>query len=364
MKNFVWLISISAIFLFGCKKNKEEDPDETETFDKSELLTNYADNIIIPAYSAYKIKVDSLEIVVADFLTNKTVSNLTKVKEKFIGAYISYQSVSTFEFGPAESVYHRTSCNTFPCDTAQIKTNIQSGTYDLNAANNIDAKAYPALDYLLFGNGKTEQQIVDDFSIDVNATSRCNYLTTIVSELKTKATSIVSQWNSSYRASFISSNGSDIGSSIGLLVNQLNQDFEITKNYRVGIPLGKKTLGIILPEKCEAYYSKKSLTLLKKQIESVEKIYSGNGGKGFDDYLSHLNAEYNGGSLNTTITNQFVVVKQKIDLIPETLDNSIINNSAPVEAAYTELQRLVVLLKADMPSALGIVITYQDTDGD
>lgn len=364
MKNFVWLISISAIFLFGCKKNKEESPDESETFDKSELLINYADNIIIPAYNDYKIKVDSLDIAVSGFLANKTLTNLTSLKTHFVGAYISYQSISTFEFGPAELVYHRTNCNTFPCDTAQIKNNIQVGTYDLNAANNIDAKAYPALDFLLYGKGKTEQQIVDDFSVDVSATNRCTYLSTIVAELKTKVTSIVSQWNSSYRASFISSNGSDIGSSVGLLVNQLNQDLEIAKNYRVGIPAGKKTLGVVLPEKCEAYYSKSSLLLLRKHVASLEKIYLGNTGKGFDDYLSHLNAEYNGGSLNATITNQFIVVKQKIDLIPETLDNSISNNYTPVDVAYTELQRLVVLLKADMPSALGIVITYQDTDGD
>ena len=35
-----------------------------------------------------------------------------------------------------------------------------------------------------------------------------------------------------------------------------------------------------------------------------------------------------------------------------------------VEAAYNEIQKLVILLKTDMASALSILITYTDADGD
>ena len=356
-------VSFSLIFT-ACKKNKEKEEEQKDDFNKTELLTNMADNIIIPSYISYKSGVDSLELATTTFISNKNNANLLLLRAKFQNAYLFFEMVSAFEFGPAESEVFRSGANTFPCDTLQINSNINTGTYDLNMASNFDAKGYPALDYLLYGKGKTDQQILDNFTIDSNAIKRSGYLTALVAELKTKAGNIVNQWTSTYKNTFVSSNGSDIGSSVGLLVNQLNQDLEITKNYRVGIPLGKKTLGVVLPEKCEAYYSKASLILLRKHVESLEKIYSGNSGKGFDDYLDFLNAQYNGASLNATITNQFAVVKEKINLIPETLDNSVVNNQAPVEVAYTELQRLVVLLKADMPSALGIVITYQDTDGD
>jgi len=356
-------ISFSLIFTM-CKKNKKQEEEPKDEFNKTELLTNMADNLIIPAYVSYKSSVDSLELATTVFVSNKNTTNLLSLRAKFLNAYLYFQTVSTFEFGPAESEVFRSGTNTFPCDTPQINSNINTGVYDLNMASNFDAKAYPALDYLLYGKGKTDLQILNDFTIDSNAVKRSGYLTALVTELKTKAATILNQWTATYKNTFISSNGSDIGSSVGLLVNQLNQDLEITKNYRVGIPLGKKTLGVVLPEKCEAYYSKASLILLKKNVESLERIYSGNGGKGLDDYLDYLNAQYNGASLNATITNQFIVVKDKINLIPETLDNSVVNNQAPVDVAYTELQRLVVLLKADMPSALGIVITYQDTDGD
>jgi hypothetical protein len=38
--------------------------------------------------------------------------------------------------------------------------------------------------------------------------------------------------------------------------------------------------------------------------------------------------------------------------------------NGPAETAYNEVRNMVVYLKTDMPSALGILITYQDNDGD
>jgi hypothetical protein len=46
------------------------------------------------------------------------------------------------------------------------------------------------------------------------------------------------------------------------------------------------------------------------------------------------------------------------------LANAVVNNSSPVNTAYLKIVQALVLLKTDMPSALGILITYQDNDGD
>ena len=42
----------------------------------------------------------------------------------------------------------------------------------------------------------------------------------------------------------------------------------------------------------------------------------------------------------------------------------VVERQADAFAVYTELQALVVLWKVDMMSALGVLITYQDNDGD
>ncbi|MDQ3534753.1 MAG: peptidase M75, Imelysin, partial [Bacteroidota bacterium] len=159
------------------------------------------------------------------------------------------------------------------------------------------------------------------------------------------------------------------GSSFGELVNELNFDYEVIKNPKVGIPLGKKSLGQKLPESVEAYYSGISKDLALLNVKAIEDIYSGRSkagteGKGLDDYLNQLNAQYNGGFLSAAINSQFDIVKSKIQVIPDPLSDAIINHQNIVEEAYSEIQKMVVLLKTDMPSAMGVLITYQDNDGD
>ena len=57
----------------------------------------------------------------------------------------------------------------------------------------------------------------------------------------------------------------------------------------------------------------------------------------------------------------------KLLLADSRVDPSDQNNLAIINAAKTgniEIVKLLVLLKTDAPSVLGIVITYQDGDGD
>lgn len=371
------LLYVFVVFiLFGvlaCKKNDKEDeitPDES--FDKSGMVANYADKIILPAYSGFKTKIDSLHFSATQFVANPSISTLTDLRLIFFNAYTAYQWISTYEFGPAENDVIRANFNTFPCDTTQINNNISTGIYDLSAVSNIDAKGFPALDFLLFRSKQNDAYIISLFTSVSSATNAKNYLQALVNELKTKTDALNTVWSATggnYISSFKSSTGSDVGSSIGMLVNQLNFDFELLKNARIGIPLGKKTLGIPLPEKAEAFYSQKSIALAIEHIKSIENIYLGRDrqnidGLGLDDYLAHLNVQYTSGLLSEAIKNKFISVKAKLTTIPDPLSVAVVNNTTLVDQVYMELQQLVILLKVDMPSALGVLITYQDNDGD
>ncbi len=369
------LFSFSLAILIGlqsCKKNKDEEPSPESTFDKSGMLTNIADNIIVPQYEQVKNKIDSLKISTTDFTSNPTLSNLNLLQNKFIDAYKAYQWISTFEFGPAETEILRSNFNTFPCDTVQVKNNINSGTYDLSMVSNIPAKGFPALDFLLFGVTQNNNYVLSIYTSATTATYAKNYLNDIVNELQIKTNTVYNSWISTggnYASIFKSNTGSDVGGSIGMLVNQLNYDFEILKNAKVGIPLGKMTLGIPLPEKVEAFYNQQSLELIQEHIQSIENIYLGRSqqnidGLGLDDYLTHIDARYGSISLNDAIKNKLISAKAKIAAIPGPLSQAVVTNATIVDQAYAELQQLVILLKVDMPSALGVLITYQDNDGD
>ncbi|MDX2172563.1 MAG: imelysin family protein [Bacteroidota bacterium] len=337
-----------------------------DTFDKQAMLTNMADNVILPAYTSFKTSLDSLVTVYNTFKSTGSLTDFQLVKQKYSVAYLNYQRCDLFEMGPAEATIIRANFNVFPTDTAQIKSNISSGSYDLGVLSNIDAKGFPAIEFLLYGNNSTETDIIKSFTISPN---RKQYVSNLLAEMVTKTNYVVSTWNASYRNTFVTSLGTDVGSSIGFLVNQINFELDYLKNAKIGIPLGKKSLGVPVPEACEAYYTSKSISYAKETLLLIENTYlgrssSGSNGKGFDDYLAHLDIKYNGGSLNDAINAQFAIAKTKLNAIPNPLSTQVTSNGSTVDAAYAELVKLLVLLKTDMPSNLGVIITYQDGDGD
>jgi hypothetical protein len=120
-----------------------------------------------------------------------------------------------------------------------------------------------------------------------------------------------------YLNTFVNADGTDAGSSLGLLVNQLNFEYELLKNAKLGIPLGKKTLGTPMPESVEAYYSGMSSELARLGFQTVENVYFGkdklgNNGTGLDDYLVSLNARRGETTLAEAIAGQLGVVKNKL----------------------------------------------------
>lgn len=359
---FVFLISVIA-----CKKKDQNEPsDEPATsFDKQALLVNIADQVILPNYLSFQTELLGLSNSFDEYAANPTVFGFENVQSKFISTYTAYQRISLYEFGPAEEVVVRSNFNVFPTDTVQIKNNITLGTYNLNLASNFDAKGLPALDFLLFGNNITTADMNNQFAANTN---KQRYVKDLLGEMKLKIEIIIAGWKA-YRGTFITSLGTDISSSIGYLINQLNFELDYVKNAKIGIPLGKKTLGIPLPSNTEAFYSAKSLAFAIESLKAIEMIYlgrnsNGNDGLGFDDYLDHLKIDYNGESLNSAIKKQFAVAFAKLNAIPGKLSQQVVSNPTAVDTAYMELVKLLVLLKTDMPSNLGVVITYQDGDGD
>ena len=364
-------VTIILGIIQGCSKNPENNkPGTTNTgFDRKGMLTNLSTNIIIPAYTAFQTDAAALDAAVTAFTASPDDTHLAAVQVAFITAYKQWQATSVFEIGPAEQVQLRVNTNTYPADIGQINANITSNTYNPVLLANLAAKGLPAMDYLLFGIGADNTAIIAQYTTDSQAANRKTYLAKLSAELKANATTVLTGWNGAYKATFIAADGTDEGSSAGQLVNQLAYDYEILKNYEIGVPAGVQSMGTIFPQKVQAYYSKISAQLALLHIQAIENIYAGisaqGDGLGLDDYLIQVNAKFSdGSSLNTAIKNQFGTATTKLQSLTDPLSANIMSNDAAVTATYTELQKLTVMLKTDMPSSLGILITYGDNDGD
>ena len=355
MKQITLLIFVTFVFA-GCKK--DEDPE----FDREAMLTNMASGVIIPAYQAENAALILLHTKAVDFTTNPTSTSLADLRAQYVSTNLLYQRCSMYNFGPAMDYGIKAAFNTYPTDTSKIETNISTGSYTLGSVANTTAVGFPALDYLLYFG--TEAEIISKFTTDSEATNRKTYLTDLTSKMKTEFQPVLNQWTGSYQTTFIAASGNDVASSCSYLLNEFVKDIELAKNAKIGIPSGQQTGGLTMPEYVEAYFSGLSKSFALENLIGLKTTFTGGTGSGFDDYIRDVESDDVATSLADNIISQFDVCTQKITVLNDPLSNDITTNYAAVNTAFLELKKLIDYCKTDMTSMLGILITYQDNDGD
>ncbi len=360
MKKISSLIYVMvALTFFSCT---DDDKDSiADNFDQAAMLSNLSNNVFIPHYSALKQEVSELNNKWNALKNSKSSADFTAMSEQFATTYMAYQQINYLEIGPAANVALRNNLNTFPADTAKINTNIQSGNYNINTLRSYPQKGFPALDYLLY------RERMNQLLVRLDDSNFTTYVDDLITDMVSSTSTVFNEWNSSYGIDFSTKTGSDIGSSLGMLTNAWNQHYE--RNFRdgkIGIPVGIRSLGIPMPDKAEAYFSGISTELAIENLNAMEQMYLGIGQDGinrpsYDDYLISADA----AELDGRIKAQFAAAKAGLaDINNGQLSDQIMNNQQSVEAAYFELQKLILLIKVELPSRLGILITYQDNDGD
>lgn len=366
---FLTAAAIAAFMVSGCFET--EDKGGTVDFDRAALLENLADRLIIPAYERLDDSTAALKEAVEALVDSPDSARVEAARGALRGAWHAWQSASAYELGPAADDILRQRLNTFPAKAATIESNVKAGAWNLESVSNYDAKGFPALDYLLNGRGGSADSLLAALADTSTGENRGKYLKALVDEIASKVSGVREDWDPSggnYRKTFVSRLGTDIGSSLGELVNQFNFDYELLKNARIGIPAGKKTLGILRPEQVEAYYGGYGASLARAHLDALEDLYRGRDGEadslGFDDYLDALGTRYQDGSLADAIKARFAAARAALEDLEDPLSATVASEPGKLDKAYEELQRTVVLIKTDMPSAMSVSITYQDGDGD
>lgn len=352
---FITLILGIAVFT-ACKKDKP-DEEEPESFKKSELLTNIGTNLVIPEYQELLSSITELESKYVQFSGSLTTQNLDELRLAWKTAYIDWYSMNVYEFGPAMNIGLRSAVGTYPSDTVKIENNISTGGYVLGSLGNIDAIGFSSLDFLLY-----RVNALDYFISNPNYTQ---YGLEVIQKMKSEVSSVLNNWNSTYLETFKTSTGTESTSSFSLFVNEFNKTYELAKTAKLGIPIGKQSLGIQQPQYIEARMSAESLALLYENVKALKRVFNGESktginGKGFDDYLIALDRQ----DLTNTINSKFSSILTSIEQLNLSLEEEMSANPQALDDLYTLMQSVVVSIKTDMASSFGVLITYQDNDGD
>ena len=354
------ILFLSLICLASCSNNGNGDPNN---FDRKLLLENFASNIIVPAYSELESNTAKLATDAADIANSLNRGNLDGLRNTWKETKISWTKVEAFSFGPIKEQALETRINKWPINDFGLesfldgKSEVTSADVSALPSNQV---GFQAIEYLLF-----DQEALAKFE---NNPVRLQLLGALTASLNSNIKNILQQWEGKYKENFMADDGKEFGSSITQLTNAYLEAVDNVRNFKISTPLGLKTGGIVKPGLVESKYSKFSKELIVANLQSFKAIFNGQGvagnKKGFDDYLNGLSISPDGKQLSQVINDNFDSTINAVQKIEGSLAEAVEKNPLQVNDALTEMQKLSVLLKTDMMSQLGLIVTFSDSDGD
>ena len=366
LKKISTLVIILSL-IYGC--GGEGEIQNNDVFDRSGLLSNLTDNIIIPAYANFQSEITELKNAKESFITNTNQTSLDLLREKWLDAYLAWQHIEMFDINKAEEIEYRRKMNAYPCNVTRINLNISSQEYDFNNSNYYSSQGFPALDYMLNG---IQQNILEEYN-GLNRVQNLDYLNNLINQIVVNTEDIINEWNSD-RDLFISSTSNTATSSLNKITNDFIFYYEKgLRANKVGIPAGRYSSP--LPQNVEAYYhnilsGNTSKILSLEAFKAVKKFFSGTSfdnsseGLSFSDYLFHLNTFNNNENLGDRILTKFEQAETAISNLDDDLMNQIIIDNMKMLKAVDVIEEGIRLLKTEMLQNLSIDVDYIDADGD
>lgn len=362
-KFFLGLICLGVIVACSSSSSDDGPTGGNDNFDRGALLTNVADNIIIPAFEDLDSKLSDLQSKKETFTSNPDQTNLEALRASWLSAYTSWQNVEVYNIGRAEEIQYAFQMNVYPTNTTDIETNIANGSYDLTNVNNNDAVGFPAVDYMLFGLANDDASILAKYN-DGNYTT---YLSDVIDQMKLLTETVLEDWTSAYRDVFASQTGNTSTSALNKFTNDFIFYYEKgLRANKIGIPAGNFS-STPLPDRVEGFYSKiYSKQFALEGLKAVQDLFNGTSfsgstsGESFKSYLQDLDRS----DLVTLINSRFDDARARLQALDEDFSAQISSDNTKMTQAYDALQLAVVSLKVDMLQTFNISVDFVDADGD
>ena len=203
MKKSYYLLPIFILSLLSlvvsCSSEELPENDDIQEFDRGSVMENYSNNIIIPSYNDFKLKLDKLKTEVLEFTQNPSTETHTSLSNQWLEAYKAWQYVEMFNIGKAEEIMYSNTMNTYPVNQERTIDNINSEKIDLSDPNDWACQGFPGLDFLIHGVAENLENILNLYNSD---TKYGDYLIVVISNMSTNF-NVVDDWSSYKSNSFL-----------------------------------------------------------------------------------------------------------------------------------------------------------------
>jgi predicted lipoprotein len=371
MKKYFLLLFIFA-FTAGC--DDDAPIDDVSNADREVMLSSLAETVIVPGFAQLVADAESLRTKIAAFTNSPSESSLVAAQAAWIKTAKRWKRLEVYQQGildieRSDSLIHKIDAGsgdftkrTEPVDSIALNSAIEALSGDGQAyvaTKPATLQGLSTIEYLLFSGG-SDAVIARNSSENAKA-----YLNGLSSSLAARMALSSSTWDpagGNFAKSFAENYGNDIGSSLGMLVNDMVAIAEIIKNEKLSRPMG------LTPERVEARPSEQSIALIVENINGLESAFTadadGRTGKGIDELLRSIDSKVGDQDLVDAVMTQFDRIRAAAESINGPLHIAVTAERAKVTYLMNQVATLIKLLKADVMVELGVMLTGFEGDGD
>lgn len=294
-----WVI----IVVFSLSACQQEQADNGFYLDSTAFLTQYTDNLLLPAMAGFSSSANQLTEDIRTYCNNPSVASRSQAQAQWIATAKQWQKLEMMQVGPiaANDFLLRSRIWSYSdtqkvnqCLIDQSTLNLAENNaleLDLLTANQV---GLTAIEYLLFTNNELfscNQANTDELAAWARLTleiARCDHAEILSQSVAGYAQDLHFKWKpegQNYRAQFIQKNNA--GNAIQAISDALFYVDTQLKDLKLGVPLGLNTRcgPQACPQLVEAPFSEQSLVLIAENLSQFRSILTGADGYGFDDIM-------------------------------------------------------------------------------
>ncbi|MFD1553969.1 hypothetical protein DNU06_13810 [Putridiphycobacter roseus] len=337
MKKTALFLAIISVGLMACKKNK---------FTIKEFL---------PALYELKIapELDEVNLSSKALLQNWRAINDNDITiaeiEVFQNTYQAYlddaYAILLYNFGDISKIYVYNRFYKASIDTNEIWEVYQDNSLTLaegiQSLNN-KVKGLSAIEYLLNNTQAND-------SISQSARYR-TFLEWQIEAISLEMANIEFSW-SVYQSNFESMTDEGVEGSYNMIVNRIIHVLEDLVIKKIGTPVLEAP-----------YYETSRLAFVKESIEMAYEVFIGEGTSDFNSIYNHIRKKDK--KVANLVLDDFKALVEYGDALENDYAYYYQNNPEKLTEYVTKIKALMVRFKIDIPTLIGISLTFGDNDGD
>ncbi len=297
------VLAISAS-LIACVGGDSSDENE---FDFLGMMSNYADNIILPAISNLESSSDGFSNQLSSYCdaidTPEEDARLLDAQQAYLELMGHWQFMEMAWLGPlAEQnfalrnrIYSYSEVNVSACPIDQAVVLAQGDNFDISNRA-LNHRGLGTLEYLLFNPDLTHQcpdriletQNWDDLPEDVRKQQRCEYAQVVLEDVESSFSNLSNEWNSdegNFRSRFVNPNNIELA--LQGLTEAIFYIEDVVKDIKLGRTLGLQNAcsSTTCPEYIESSFANESYFYIQQNIIAFQTFFNGGDELGFDDLI-------------------------------------------------------------------------------